>query len=484
MKYLSPAVVLIAVALAGISCSTGDEGKMPVTTSSDAARNYYLQGRDLAEKLRNTEALDFFEKAVAEDSNFAMAWIMLAQGQPTAKGLLEYFERAKALADSVSEAERLQIMAVDAGLRSDPADREDLLRQLVATFPSDERAHNLLGVFYFGQQRFNLAVDEFRKAIDIAPDFSVAYNMLGYSYRFMDRFEEAEDALEKYVELIPDDPNPYDSYAELLMKMGKYEESIEYYRKALSVNPSFFFSHIGIASNLVFMGKHEEARAQLRRMYAAAADDGQRRAFRLAQAVTYLDEGGVERALKELDRRYAISESIEDITAMASDLRLIGFVLLETGGIDEAAAKFKEAAKLIKHSDLSADLKANYERAYLFSLARLAMKRGDFAAARAKAEHYRTQVENLGNQGLVRAAYSLSGQIALAERDYDQAIEDLLQADQQTPYNLFRLAQAYEGKRDKKAARKMYKRVADFNQLNSLDYALVRKKAREMLILM
>ena len=53
--------------------------KIPITTSSDEARTLYVQGRDLAEKLRATDARKFYEQAVAKDPNFALAYLMRAR---------------------------------------------------------------------------------------------------------------------------------------------------------------------------------------------------------------------------------------------------------------------------------------------------------------------------------------------------------------------------------------------------------------------
>ena len=63
--------------------------------------------------------------------------------------------------------------------------------------------------------------------------------------------------------------------------------------------------------------------------------------------------------------------------------------------------------------------------------------------------------------------------IALAEKDYDKAISELGQASQQNPQNLFRLAQAYEGKGDAAKA-------AAFNSLPQMNYAFIRTKAKKM----
>ena len=55
----------------------------PGTTASDEARALYLQGRDMAEKLRITDAHRMYEAAVAKDASFAQAYLGLANTAPT-----------------------------------------------------------------------------------------------------------------------------------------------------------------------------------------------------------------------------------------------------------------------------------------------------------------------------------------------------------------------------------------------------------------
>ena len=70
--------------------------------------------------------------------------------------------------------------------------------------------------------------------------------------------------------------------------------------------------------------------------------------------------------------------------------------------------------------------------------------------------------------------------IALAEKDYDKAIAELQQANQQNPQDMYRMAQAYEGKGDNAKAQEFYSQAAGFNSLPQLNYAFVRVKAQKM----
>ena len=57
----------------GCSAPAEQAHKIPLTTSSSEALDLFLQGRDLAEKVRLPEALPYFQKAVEQDPDFAMA---------------------------------------------------------------------------------------------------------------------------------------------------------------------------------------------------------------------------------------------------------------------------------------------------------------------------------------------------------------------------------------------------------------------------
>jgi tetratricopeptide (TPR) repeat protein len=469
--FLASLVMLLLM-----GCAGKDAGKVPITTQSKEALMQYLEARDLAERLRGQESLQYFEKALELDPDFAMAHLNYAFNFPTAKGFFEHIDKAVALADKVSEGEKLWILGTQAGVNARIMEQRDYYQKLVAAYPEDERAHNLLGNHYFGQQEWQNAIDSYKKAIAINPDFSQPYNQMGYAYRFLENYEDAEKAFKNYVELIPDDPNPYDSYAELLMKTGKFEESIVQYKKALEVNPNFVASHIGIATNLNFLNRHQQARQQLDILWQMARNDAERRGALFAKAVSYADEGKNDDALDILTQAYAIADKNQDNAAMAFDLTLMGNILLEDRNSEAAAQKYASALETIINSSLSDDVKANAQRGYLFNLARVAITENDLKRARKNADSFYEDVKKIDNPNQMRLAHELFGRIALKENAYDTAIQELKQANIQNPYNLYRLAWAYKGVNNTEEVEKYFNKSKNFNALNSFQYAFVRQK--------
>lgn len=458
-----------------------DPNKIPITTSSEKARELYLQARDLQEKFLFVESRPILEQAIALDPNFALAYRDLAFAQPSAKTFFEYFDNARALVDKASEGERLWILGDEAGINGDPAKQETYLQQLVAKYPKDERAHTVLATFYFGQQEFEKAAQEFQKATEIAPDYPPPYNMLGYSYRSLERYPEAEKAFVKYIELNPGNPNPYDSYAELLLKMGRFEESIKSYEKALVIKPDFVASQVGIATNRVYQRKYKEAREQLQKFFEMAKDDGQRRNALFNMAMTYLDEGNYAEALAKIKEQYALAEKIKDAAAMAGDAATMAAIQYEQGLYDDALRDYQTSLKLVMDSNLSDEIKANSQRGFLYNESRIALKKGDLKTAKAKSAAFSAQVMGSGNTIQIWLSHELVGEIASEEKDYAKAAQEFLLGNQQDPYNLYRLALAYKGQGNQPKALEYCLKAARFYPLLNPNYAFVKGKAEKTL---
>jgi tetratricopeptide (TPR) repeat protein len=461
------------------AAASTDSGKIPVTTKSADARSEFLQGRNLSDKLLGQDSLQHFDKAISLDPEFASAELALATNSPTAKEFFDHLNKALSLADKSSEGEKLLILATQAGANGDAVKQEEYLQKLVAAYPSDERAQSTLAAYYFGQQDWTQSVEHFKKATELAPSYSPAYNVLGYAYRQQGDYTNAEQAFKKYVELIPNDPNPYDSYAELLLKMGRFDDSIAQYQKALSVDPHFAASRFGIAADLIYSGKPEEAQAELQKMADLARNDNELRTAFFGMAVVAADGGKLDKALQQMDKEYAVAEKKNDVAAMAADLQAKGNILAEMRKYDAAAQQFERSLQMIQSSSLSQEIKDNAVLLHHYNLAGLAIGKKDYAAAKTHAEEFRKGAEASKNDLQVKQAHELAGRIALAENNYDAAIADLQQANEQNPRNLYRLYQAYLGKGDSAKAQEYCKQAADFNSLPQLNYAFVRVKAQQ-----
>jgi tetratricopeptide (TPR) repeat protein len=465
----------------GAGCSGSNNGTILITTSSERAREYFRIGRDLYEKLRPLEARHYYKEAIALDSNFALAYLYLALTESITDDRFRLLDKAASFVESVSEGEKLMILADLAESTGDRIKEREYYQRVVALYPNDERAHNLLANHYLSVQEYKRAVAEYINANKIDPEFSPAYNGLGYAYSYLGEIAAAEKAFLKYIELIPNDPNPCDSYAELLFRTGRFSESLVYYHKALRKNPYFLNAYESMASVYNYLGQYDEARAELETLLDRARTLAHQRMAYFAMAVSYADEGNPDSALAQISKSYTLAKQAQDVLAMAEDLENMGHILLECGKSDKALRKYKQATKLVGQSSLAPVIKEAAEQTYFYHATRVAIRQGYLVTARRHFAKYRNLTATAIDPIRVKWSHELAGAIALAEREYETALTELQSADRQDPCNLLRLAQAYHGLGNPEKAHEINQEFAVFYADNDLHYALIRGKTRENL---
>src|SRR5271167_4943927 len=121
---------------ANSAAASSDGGKIPITTKSEEARNEFLQGQDLADRLLAQDSIQHFDKAIALDPDFASAEMARANTSATAQDFFDHLKKAASLADKASDGEKLFILANEAGANGDVIKQKDDLEKLVADYPN------------------------------------------------------------------------------------------------------------------------------------------------------------------------------------------------------------------------------------------------------------------------------------------------------------------------------------------------------------
>jgi tetratricopeptide (TPR) repeat protein len=231
----------------------------------------------------------------------------------------------------------------------------------------------------------------------------------------------------------------------------------------------------------MYQGKTAEPQAELHKMTQKARTDCERRTALFGQTVVAIDSGKLDQALAEVEKQYAVAQKNNDAAAMTGDLQLKGNVLLEAGKYEAAKEAFVQAVKTTTDSSLSQQVKDNAERFSHYNFARVAVAKKDLATAKTETETFRKGAETAKNANQLKQAHELAGRIALEEKNYDNAISELSQANQQNPDVLYLTAQAYKAKGDAANAKTFFTKAAKFNSLPQLNYAFIRNKAEKAL---
>jgi hypothetical protein len=161
---------------------------------------------------------------------------------------------------------------------------------------------------------------------------------------------------------------------------------------------------------------------------------------------------------------------------MSGDLVQMGDVLREAGRLDDASAMYADAVKMIDGSQLPEPVKAATRRNNAFEAGRVAIAKQDLATAKSKLAEYEKLVAPRNAPFEARQQHELAGMIALAEKRYAAASDELKQANQRDPRVLLLQAQAAQGAGDTQRATALAQKAAHFNEL-SFNFAYVKSKA-------
>ncbi|MFQ6091980.1 MAG: tetratricopeptide repeat protein [bacterium] len=108
--------------------------------------------------------------------------------------------------------------------------------------------HFNAGDRYFEQGLYTEAIEEYKKAIEIKPDWAVAHNNLGLAYAKSDR---GDLALQEYHEAIKIDPNLAEAHynlASVYYDRRSYAQAIGAYKRALKIDPLMAEAHYNLGA--------------------------------------------------------------------------------------------------------------------------------------------------------------------------------------------------------------------------------------------
>ena len=224
---------------------TGDERKRLTKryTENTAAYDLYLRGRYHWNK-RSEEAVqkavECFDQAVEIDPNYALAYAGLSDCYTklgdvgvTAIPPREAFARARRAA--------LQALKIDGSL---------------------VEVHASLGHLEMHLLQWADAEREFRRAIELNPNYASAHQWYAYFMAFHHRFDEAFKKIETACKLDSLSLAIADSVGEFLYFARRNDEAIDQFRKTLDMDPNFLPSRINLGRAYEQAGMFSEAEAQ------------------------------------------------------------------------------------------------------------------------------------------------------------------------------------------------------------------------------
>jgi TolB-like protein/Flp pilus assembly protein TadD len=284
-------------------------------TVNTEAHQLYLKGRFFWNKRTGNDlkkSIDYFQQAIATDPNYALAYAGLADAYVFLPGYnagtpqdcypkaMAAAKKALELDDTLAEAHTTLALAIwYFDFDSSQANRE--FQRALELNPNYAIAHQQYGNNTLSALgRFEDAIAEGKRAVELDPLSLVINSDLGTDYYFARRYEEAITQLRKTLEM---DPRFYYAYVNLgwaLEAKGNLDEAISEYQKARALNDDPFV--LGLLGHAyASSGNQTEALKILEQLKQLSR---QRYVSAYSFVVVYLGLGNKEEALHWLEQGY------------------------------------------------------------------------------------------------------------------------------------------------------------------------------------
>jgi len=257
-------------------------------TDNNEAYQAYLKGRyywnrRTAENLK--KAIEQFKIATDRDPNFALAYAGLADcyallpeyaGKPTGETLPQaksFAERATAIDDGLAEA------------------------------------HASLGQIYKLSWQWTESEREYKRAIELNPNYPTTYHWYSHLLRNLGRYEEAFAMIKRGHDLDPLSSIITANLAEMYRLQNNHQASMDTALKIIELDPNFSYAYNNLGLSYSHLGRHSEAVASLEK----ATELSNRASFSL-MSLGYVYAAAGKRAeatavATELEVRYARKET-------------------------------------------------------------------------------------------------------------------------------------------------------------------------------
>lgn len=211
-------------------------------TTIPEAYELYLKGRFHWNRRTPADfekSIRYFQQAIEKDSNYALAYSGLAD----AYTLLTVY--------SDEPPHELMPKAKNAALKA--LELDDKLAEAHASYGQ-------IVVYY--DYELTMAEQQYRRAIELNPNYATAHQWLAEHLAAIKRFDEAIAEIQRALQLDPLSVIMNRIYADILIDARRYDEAIEQYKKTIELDPNFVTAQYFLGRAYEAKGMHDQAVAQ------------------------------------------------------------------------------------------------------------------------------------------------------------------------------------------------------------------------------
>jgi eukaryotic-like serine/threonine-protein kinase len=218
-------------------------------TSVPDAYNYYTEARGYLEEASKAASIDsaiiLLGQALKVDPNYGRAEADLGSA---------YWAKYEATKDRnlIAKSRQACSKAIDLG-------------------NAGAGGHVCLGVIENGTGKYEEAVDQFQRAVQLEPSNEDAYIGLGGAYERLGKPQDAENTYKKIVQLRPTYWRGYNLLGGFYLRQAQYDDAAKMFQKVIERTPESFRGYANMGAAYLYEGKYAEAIKPLEQSLAIRA---------------------------------------------------------------------------------------------------------------------------------------------------------------------------------------------------------------------
>jgi len=119
------------------------------------------------------------------------------------------------------------------------------------------------GIAYKAKGEIDNAIAEYRRALELVPDYAEAHNNLGNLLKDQKKFDEAILHFESSIKIFPDNPSTYNNLGTVYAMKGDVNKAAVYFAKAVRIQPTYFDARQNLGNAYMLQGRLDAAEKEL-----------------------------------------------------------------------------------------------------------------------------------------------------------------------------------------------------------------------------
>jgi len=441
-----------------------------ITTNSPEAFRYYNEGLEHLWIGDYREAIPFFEKAVAIDPEFAMAYRSLAKSYGNMDYRTErkkFLQKAFELKNKLSDRERYLIEGDFYKESEETYDKAiKAYSKLLELYPDDWIGNTNMGALYLSLEKWDKAIERFGTNIQNRAKSLASFGNQATVYMAKGLYNKAKEVLEDYINNFSDNARIHIYLAANYLIQMKYDLALVEIDKASFLNPGHYRNLLMKGHIYLCKGDLTEAEEEYQKLIDTDEKVAHLRS-RISLGNLYLLQGKFESSKSQIKQGIELAEKLGEMRWQGDCHFNLAYSYLKSGNPKETLEECNKAWSSYGEEDyLSGQRRALHYK----GLAYLDMR--SMNEAQRVADKLKELIERGMNKKHIRYYYYLMGVIELQRENFSKAIEYFKKALSLLPYQRWPgfvsymhalffdlLASAYYKAGDLENARKEYEKI-------------------------